>query len=515
MAFTVEMISRCQSLLELLRNPLKTDPINECNVDIQQIINRSQEYLDLAKARINVFPYKDVQACWFRLYTDASLAQVATELLQTVAEKDSKKTLIQEWIGDTPGWLKDCVSKLDMALINAGGLGREDDIQGLLTFFNECLESVAMQSEQGETASRPRKRRKIVCDTLPPKEELLPTILYPITEKMELPMHEFQDHMTFSKNPLVLRCFVSSWPAVERWKSISFWRKVSLNGSRLIPIEIGRDYLSDDWGQQILPFRDFLSRFMLRTASSDKHIDGTSDETQTGYLAQHDLFRQIPILENDILTPDYCYLDAPEPEPGTPLALAKHKNGSPTADKSSHPSSILATARDLSKVRLKPGDESQVADCEGLSEVQKNIWFGPAWTISPLHYDPYHNILCQVVGKKYLRLYSPAESAKLFPKSDKEPAPDARDKDKDQADNVCGQSQLEPRTIDMSNTSSIDIAAMELSPAELWDEVYPGITDVPYVECILEPGDALYIPVGWWHYVRSCSVGISVSFWWN
>ena len=67
----------------------------------------------------------------------------------------------------------------------------------------------------------------------------------------------------------------------------------------------------------------------------------------------------------------------------------------------------------------------------------------------------------------------------------------------------------------MSNTSSIDIAAMELSPMEDWDEVYPGISKVPYLECVLEPGEALYIPVGWWHYVRSCSTGISVSFWWG
>jgi lysine-specific demethylase 8 len=69
-------------------------------------------------------------------------------------------------------------------------------------------------------------------------------------------------------------------------------------------------------------------------------------------------------------------------------------------------------------------------------------------------------------------------------------------------------------TIDMSNTSTIDVAAMEISPHEDWDEVYPGLSKVPYLECILEAGQALYIPIGWWHYVRSCSVGISVSFWW-
>ncbi|CAP70263.1 uncharacterized protein PODANS_3_3460, partial [Podospora anserina S mat+] len=36
-----------------------------------------------------------------------------------------------------------------------------------------------------------------------------------------------------------------------------------------------------------------------------------------------------------------------------------------------------------------------------------------------------------------------------------------------------------------------------------------------YVDCILEPGETLYIPVGWWHYVRGLSVSFSVSFWWN
>ena len=36
-----------------------------------------------------------------------------------------------------------------------------------------------------------------------------------------------------------------------------------------------------------------------------------------------------------------------------------------------------------------------------------------------------------------------------------------------------------------------------------------------YFDCILAEGEVLYIPVGWWHYVRGLSVSFSVSFWWN
>jgi len=212
------------------------------------------------------------------------------------------------------------------------------------------------------------------------------------------------------------------------------------------------------------------------------------EDLQTGYLAQHDLLKQIPSLHSAIATPDYCYLEAPPPEAGTPVALGKAKS-----QKTSHPT-LLPTANK----RLDEGDT------EGTLDVQSNIWFGPSWTISPLHHDPYHNILCQVVGKKYIRLYSPHVSSKLYPRSCTEPAPHLKETTGTEA----------AATIDMSNTSSIDVAVMELSPDEDWDATYPGISEVPYVECVLEAGQALYIPVGWWHYVRSCSVGISVSFWW-
>jgi lysine-specific demethylase 8 len=45
--------------------------------------------------------------------------------------------------------------------------------------------------------------------------------------------------------------------------------------------------------------------------------------------------------------------------------------------------------------------------------------------------------------------------------------------------------------------------------------MWPGFLQAEYVETVLHEGECLYIPVGWWHYVRGLQAGISVSFWWG
>lgn len=89
-------------------------------------------------------------------------------------------------------------------------------------------------------------------------------------------------------------------------------------------------------------------------AGRETPAEGAAHEAgETAYLAQHQLFDQIPGLRRDILTPDYCAL-------------------------------LLA-------------DEEGEA---GADSVAINAWFGPGGTVSPLHNDPFHNLLAQVVGTK-------------------------------------------------------------------------------------------------------------------
>jgi hypothetical protein len=444
--------------LEAANADMRPNPELKCQCE--DYSKHTDEILRIADQKLHVFPFKDVDPKWSRVYSAASVIKTTMHFIDNVHDQ-------------TPGlpWLQETVSYLDMALIMAGGLGREEVIQAMLGQFEEIWKSV-LGSEDTDTLM------------LAAEEYSIPKLKYPVWKRPSPSLDSFQLHMKTARTPMVLTNILSHWPALDRWKDAYYWIRATIGGRRLVPVEVGRSYVDEDWGQKIMPWREFM----------DTHILPPPDAGQkTGYLAQHDLFSQIPSLRNDIATPDYCYLDAPGPEPGTPVALKTASEG-----KTSHTSSL-------------PGDAATEDD-----DVQANIWFGPAWTISPLHHDPYHNLLCQVVGKKYVRLYSPHYSSQLCPRSSREPAPHTRatTPHSDAEANTNPEDQEVP-TIDMSNTSNIDISAIETSPHENWDDVYPGFNDIPYVECILSPGDALYIPIGWWHYVRSCSVGISVSYWWR
>jgi len=65
---------------------------------------------------------------------------------------------------------------------------------------------------------------------------------------------------------------------------------------------------------------------------------------------------------------------------------------------------------------LTDEDEQESFDTDS---VHTNAWFGPLSTVSPLHHDPYHNLLAQVVGCKYVRIYGADQSHLLYPRPGK------------------------------------------------------------------------------------------------
>jgi ribosomal protein L16 Arg81 hydroxylase len=101
------------------------------------------------------------------------------------------------------------------------------------------------------------------------------------------------------------------------------------------------------------------------------------------------------------------------------------------------------------------------------------FWFGPHGTVTPLHHDLMNILLVQVFGRKRVTLIAPDQSPLVY------------------------NSEAVYSDVDCENPDY---------------ERYPDFRNVQKIEFILEPGEALFLPVGWWHHVRSLDVSTSVSF---
>ncbi|XP_065500671.1 bifunctional peptidase and arginyl-hydroxylase JMJD5 isoform X1 [Caloenas nicobarica] len=224
-------------------------------------------------------------------------------------------------------------------------------------------------------------------------------------------LEHFRDNYLIPQKPVVLEGIIDHWPCMKKW-SVDYFCQVA--GCRTVPVELGGRYTDEEWSQKLMTVSDFIDRYIV-------------NKNSLGYLAQHQLFDQIPELREDISIPDYCCLGE--------------------------------------------GEED---------DITINAWFGPEGTISPLHQDPQQNFLAQVFGRKYIRLYSPQDSENLYPH----------------------ESQI------LHNTSQVDVEDPDLVK-------FPNFRKAAFQSCILMPGQVLFIPVKYWHYVRSLDISFSVSFWWS
>jgi ribosomal protein L16 Arg81 hydroxylase len=102
-----------------------------------------------------------------------------------------------------------------------------------------------------------------------------------------------------------------------------------------------------------------------------------------------------------------------------------------------------------------------------------HLWFGPAGTLSNLHHDGVNVLFCQVYGRKRFWLIPSFETPRLYN--------------------------------DRGFYSAVDILAPQ--PGR-----YPDFQRVKVISLEVGPGDALLIPVGWWHAVQALEVSISVTF---
>ncbi|KAL2822298.1 hypothetical protein BDW59DRAFT_173825 [Aspergillus cavernicola] len=506
-----------------IANPTPNDPILQCFNGVSDtlhdvLFNNTDEALRLSDANLRVFPFKNVDTCWRRLYTDAS---IMIEILDNCSNHGLRVD------PDAP-WLTPAVHLLDRALIMTGAPLREELVEALLTALQEATQiSPVDDAAQGTDLrngaftpphSQPRstKRRMLSPPLFPPDAVPAPNLKYPTPRVSDPEFDDMEEHIQIIKTPLVITDAMDHWPALSTrpWASRNYWLDRTFGGRRLVPVEIGRSYTDEGWGQRIMEFGKFVDKYIWRESSTPQPSTTRDDEQedsgagQTGYLAQHDLLSQIPALRKDISVPDFCYIDPPSPEPGTPVYLKKLQEREEKKQK-------MDSATGQDQAQYDDGSERKSSGIAVPGDPIINTWIGPSWTISPLHHDPYHNILVQVSGTKYIRLYSPhTPASQIYPKG----MESVNSERKNSYSGPAGTDQDSSTTqlIDMSNTSQVDLAAIELSPAESeqWEAMWPGFQQAEYVETVLREGECLYIPVGWWHYVRGLKAGISVSFWW-
>ncbi|XP_037649536.1 lysine-specific demethylase 8 isoform X2 [Sebastes umbrosus] len=382
--FSDKVESSVVEMLQRSRRQLYSDTTSASRMIHAQII------LDFSWEKLNTGTWRHVDKEWRRVYSYGCLFKVAA----LCREDPSADELLQ------------AVRTCDMGLLMGAAI-----MDNILQVVVRILQGEVRKSTKEEEESEPTERIKIECPNVPViNEELaIPRVKCPSLES-------FNTNYLLPLKPVILEGIIEHWPALNQhpW-SIEYLRCVA--GCRTVPVEVGSRYTDEEWSQTLLTVNEFIDRYILN-----------KDEVKgLGYLAQHQLFDQIPELKEDIRPPDYCCLGE--------------------------------------------GDEE---------DITVNAWFGPGGTVSPLHQDPQQNFLAQVVGSKYIRLYSPEDTDKLYPH----------------------QSQL------LHNTSQVEVENPDT-------ERFPEFADAPYLECVLHPGDVLFIPVQHWHYVRSLELSFSVSFWWS
>ena len=233
------------------------------------------------------------------------------------------------------------------------------------------------------------------------------------------------------QQPVVIQGLACAWPCIadpmRQWRDLpQLQRRVSMADS-VVPIEMGQHYMDPHLQKHQISLHSFLD-FLIAHTSTDLNTNAAGQrrtDIPKVYLAQHTL-SEVQVLKDDIEVPTM----------------------------------------------------PQVTGKKNLYDTK--IWFGgPKGTISPCHFDPFHNMLVQILGEKEVILIDTKYSDALYP--------------------AYGTVQ--------KNTSLVNFECPDMSR-------HPKFAEVQGCKAILKPGDALFMPLRWWHYCKTEQLSCSVNFWW-
>ena len=109
--------------------------------------------------------------------------------------------------------------------------------------------------------------------------------------------------------------------------------------------------------------------------------------------------------------------------------------------------------------------------------LQTNLWIGTPGLATPAHYDFAHNFYHQICGHKHITLFAPEDTRHLYPN---------------------------PR---IPLVSLVDVASPDV-------ERFPEFKQSNPLSFVVGPGESVFIPAGWWHYIASTyDNNISINQW--
>lgn len=104
------------------------------------------------------------------------------------------------------------------------------------------------------------------------------------------------------------------------------------------------------------------------------------------------------------------------------------------------------------------------------------VWIGPKGTFTALHHDLTNNLLVQVTGRKRVILAAAIDLPKLY------------------------------------NDKHVFSMIRDVTDPTIHADAFPLLKDVRFHEIILNPGEALFIPIGWWHQVESLDFSTTITY---
>jgi ribosomal protein L16 Arg81 hydroxylase len=286
--------------------------------------------------------------------------------------------------------------------------------------------------------------------------------ILPLEEQTALDPEDFFQGFLLQNRPVIIRCAIAHWPAVQKWSPE--YLRTMVEGAKVV-IQSKSDY---------------------GASGSKRHFEESKEVDFANVV--------------DMMTLD----DAPDMSYVRQTRVWKD---------------IAALVDDIQPLRYGPAN---------LAKADGNLWIGPAGTVAQMHWDPGHNLFAQVRGEKKWILVPPSESHMTYGNkfSLSEIIQDSRiresfpalleNMEKTMASSASlenlvnrGFNDSERRLLYswLAQMNNCDVNAEEPDPQKT-----PLFLAAHRYVGTLSPGDLMFIPFGWRHYVRSMSASISMNW---